>query len=98
MLSRFKASTIQEFHSLLTEPSYKRALLSYEDIILSEMTACKLLASLQKEIEAKAIVEKCISVLQGEIYVSSMTCLGKNTANIWIHQVVCSGKKGRKNH
>ena len=27
-----------------------------------------------------------ISVLQGEIFVSSMTCLGKNTANIWIHQ------------
>ena len=27
-----------------------------------------------------------VSVLQGEIYVSSMTCLGKNTANIWIHQ------------
>ncbi len=27
------------------------------------------------------------SVLQGKIYVSSMTCLGKNTANIWIHQV-----------
>ena len=27
-----------------------------------------------------------VSVLQGEIYVSSMACLGKNTANIWIHQ------------
>ena len=27
-----------------------------------------------------------MSVLQGEIFVSSKTCLGKNTANIWIHQ------------
>lgn len=34
-----------------------------------------------------------VSVLQGEIYVSSMTCLGKNTANIWIHQVGCGREK-----
>ena len=27
------------------------------------------------------------SVLQGELLVSSRTCLGKNTANNWIHQV-----------
>lgn len=36
-----------------------------------------------------------VSVLQGEIYVSSMTCLGKNTANIWIHQVGYGGRYRR---
>ena len=52
--------------------------------------------SFYMEGEWSAIHGLCMSrsVLQGEIYVSSMTCLGKNTANIWIHQVVRKRKGG----
>ncbi len=41
----------------------------------------------------EGIGSRKVSVLQGEIYVSSMTCLGKNTANIWIHQVALEQKR-----
>lgn len=34
-----------------------------------------------------------MSDLQGEIYFSSMTCLGKNTANILVHQVANVGRR-----